>query len=164
MTEFTELTEWVNVWANLSDGGNSSEVFAIFAGEGEAVDFGVVADVDGEAALEEDAGDLASGGKLGGEGEEFGGEPGAVGAGAGEMAGLGFDDEGGFLAWTQAEADEGAAGDAGMAVEDGFDAVGVEGAGVGFDALGGAATKPKAALWVAVAEVAEAVPNWRRGK
>jgi hypothetical protein len=123
------------------------------------VDFGVVADVHGEAALEEDAGDGAGRWGSGGESEEFGGEAGAAGAGAGEMAGLGFDDERGFLARARAEADEGAAGDAGMAVEDGFEAVGVERAGVGFDTLGGAAAKPEAALGVAVAEVAEAVPD-----
>lgn len=81
-------------------GGRPAEFFAVIAGEGETVDFGVVADVHGQVALEVNMRDGAEMRKFGSEALEFGDEFFPIGFGFGKMAALGLDDERGDLAAT----------------------------------------------------------------
>ena len=124
-------------------------------GEREAVDLGVVADVDGKFLAEVEKFDRGGRGVLERELAEFAGE----GAALGGVLEFDFDDDGGALLAGVAEADEGAAGDAGVLAEDLFDGFGEERAGGGLDALDLAAAKPEAVVGVKVAAVAEAVED-----
>lgn len=129
------------------------------AGEGEAVDFGVVADIDREGGPEVEELDAGGVGMTFGDFAEFAGEAAALGAVGDEGGGRGFDDDGEALAAERAEADQGAAADVGVGVEEGFDLFGEEWAVAGVHALGFASAEPESAGVVEVAGVAETVVN-----
>ncbi len=129
------------------------------SGEREAVDLGVVTDIDGEFLAEEKGRDRGGVGMRAREGTEFAGE----GAGGGGVFDFRFDDEGGALVGPGAEADQGAAGGTGMGAEDLFTGLGMERAGGGLDAFGFAPAEPETTVDVAVTAVAEAMPDRAAG-
>ena len=124
-------------------------------GEGESVNFGVVADVDGQLGVKVKAFDRGGVGRGQGEGAEFAGES----PGLGGIADGRFDDDGGKLVRGAAETDEGAARGAGVDAEDLFAGFGVKNTLGGGDAFGFAAAEPEAAVGVEVTAVAEAVKD-----
>jgi hypothetical protein len=123
------------------------------------VDFGVVADVDGELRVEIEKFDRERMLVGKGKGAEFTGEAAGF-AGVGDD---GFDDERGTLAAEFAETDEGTTGDARVGAEDLFAGFGVERAMEGFHAFSFATAEPEAAGGVEVAAVAHAVPDGATG-
>jgi hypothetical protein len=117
------------------------------------VDFGVVADVDGELGVEIKAFDGGGGGRGQGEFAQFTGE----GMGFGRIEHGGFNHDRGELVGRVAETDQGAAGGAGMGAENPLAGFGVKEALGGRDAFDFSAAKPESTVDVEVTAVAEPV-------
>ena len=121
----------------------------------EAVDFGVVADVDGELGVEIKAFDGGGGGRGQGDFAQFTGE----GMAFGRIEHGGFNHDRGELVGRVAETDQGAAGGAGMGAENLLAGFGVKEALGGRDAFDFSAAKPESTVVVEVTAVAETVIN-----
>ena len=123
--------------------------------EREAMNLGIVADVDRKLRVEVEKFNGCGVRMLKRENPQFTSEE----AGGRRIFDHGFDDQRGTLAATFAETDEGAAGDPGVASKHLLARLGVECALLRFDSLNFASNEPQTTVGIEVAAVAHAMPN-----